>query len=80
MLCRCWRCRPALSALITLDAPRAPSARAAEHAIALPVEASLALPLLVTSLAQRIPGTRQRTQPAEPTPVEPVAREEPALA
>jgi deoxyhypusine synthase len=67
---------PTPSALITLEAPAgAVSARADAHAIALPVEASLALPLLVTALAQRLPDGRPRPQPVQPT-----FMQEPALA
>jgi S-adenosylmethionine decarboxylase len=57
---------PTLSGSVALGAPAIGSG---ERAISLQADATLALPLLVTGLAQRIPGARHR-QPAFVTPAE----------
>jgi deoxyhypusine synthase/S-adenosylmethionine/arginine decarboxylase-like enzyme len=58
---------PTLSSSVALGAPAIGSG---EHAISVQADATLALPLLVTGLAQRIPGARHR----QPAPVARAAR------
>ncbi len=62
---------PTLSGSVALGAPAIGSG---EHAISVQTDATLALPLLVTGLAQRIPGARHR-QPAFATQAEREAEE-----
>ena len=57
---------PTLSGSVALGAPAIGSG---EHAVSIQADATLALPLLVTGLAQRIPGARHR-QPAFDTQAE----------
>ena len=62
---------PTLSGSVALGAPAIGSG---EHAVSVQADATLALPLLVTGLAQRIPGARHR-QPAFATQAEREAEE-----
>ena len=57
---------PTLSGSVALGAQAIGSG---EHAVSVQADATLALPLLVTGLAQRLPGARQR-QPAFATQAE----------
>lgn len=56
---------PALTERVTIDAA---SGQSAGGAVNVTTDASLALPLLVTGLAQRVPGVRVASAPSEVTP------------